>query len=137
MLAEFVYSVISGFLCAWLAVAAVSMGKYHNIFGRLKYRLIKAFASQAEIELAEDILTDEALSAGEQNEKLSAEVYWYVAKKSRVVYFLLCSYCQAVWFHICSLVLYNWIYEPSSVIYLALMLLVGISVIYFSLNFVE
>lgn len=137
MLAELVYSVISGFICSWFAVALISMGKYHNIFGRLKFWFIMHFANSEQIDLANDILTDKDLSAGNQNEGLHHDVYWYVAKQSRVVYFLLCPYCQAVWLYIGSLFLYDFIYEPSSIVYLLLMFVVGISIIYFSLNFVE
>lgn len=129
--------IILAFICAWFGVAFVDMTSYYSIFGNLKYKILKKYFDYEENEVANSIINDHNLPAWEISDKINQDVYWYAAKRYKLIYLSMCPYCLATWFYFFGLIFTYLFLIEFSLILFPIYLIIGLSFIWFFLNFVN
>lgn len=84
-----------------------------------------------------DIINDHNMPAWEVSDRVNEDVYWHVAKRYRLVYWSMCPYCMACWIHFINLLICYFFLIEFSILLFPIYIILGISAIYFFLNFVN
>lgn len=123
------------FVAAWFAVALIDMSNYYSIFGKLKFWFAKRYMTDIDLKMIKSYIDSEDNDAKQVNQLVNENIYWHLAKKSKTMFMLMCPYCLGVRLFIAFEIVWFILYGTFNIITFLMIFIMGVAIIYFTLNF--